>query len=198
MSRTVAIVPTGTANLASVQAAFRRLGAEVAIVEDADAVCRAERVVLPGVGAFGAAAMRLQARGLDVAIRERVLADRPTLCVCVGHQLLFAASEESPGVFGLGVVAGTVTRFPQQVRTPQFGWNWVEAADDTLLLDSGWAYFANSYRALTAPGWRIATSDHGGRFIAAMEKGNIIGCQFHPELSGVYGAALLARFLELR
>jgi imidazole glycerol phosphate synthase glutamine amidotransferase subunit len=198
VSRQVAIVPTGTANLASVQAAFRRLGATPVIVEDPAEVLRATHVMLPGVGAFGASVSRLRDRGLDAALRERILADRPTLCICVGHQLLFEASDESPGVPGLGLVEGRVTRFPEGVRTPQFGWNRVEAGADALLLESGWAYFANSYRATAAPGWRVATADHGGPFVAAMERGNILGCQFHPELSGACGAALLARFLELR
>lgn len=197
MSRRVAVVPTGTANLASVGAAFRRLGAEPVVVEDPAAVLRAERVMLPGVGAFGASMGRLRERGLDAALRERILADRPTICICVGHQLLFEASEESPETPGLGLVAGTVTRFPPGVRTPQFGWNEVEAGDDALLLESGWFYFANSYRATAAPGWRVARAEHGGPFVAAMERGNIVGCQFHPELSGADGNALLARFLEL-
>jgi imidazole glycerol phosphate synthase glutamine amidotransferase subunit len=194
----VAIVPTGTANLASVQAAFRRLGAEPHIVADAATVASASHVMLPGVGAFGASLARLKEHGLDRALVERIAADRPTIAICVGHQLLFERSEETPGVEGLGIVEAAVTRFPATVRTPQFGWNAVEAGEDCLLLESGYAYFANSYRATEAPGWTVAVAEHGGRFVAAMEKGNVIGCQFHPELSGDYGAALLSRFLELR
>lgn len=193
----VAIVPTGTANLASVQAAFRRLGAEPHVVEDAATVGSASHVMLPGVGAFGASLERLQAHGLDRALIERIKADKPTIAICVGHQLLFETSEESPGVRGLGIVPARVSRFPASVRTPQFGWNAVEAGDDCNLLYSGYAYFANSYRATEAPGWRVARAEHGGPFVAAMERGNVIGCQFHPELSGDYGAALLSRFLEL-
>ena len=193
----VVIVPTGTANLASVQAAFRRLGAEPHVVEDAATVTAASHVMLPGVGAFGASLERLQAHGLDLALIERICADRPTIAICVGHQLLFETSEESPGVRGLGIVPASITRFPATVRTPQFGWNEVEADEDCNLLDDGYAYFANSYRATEAPGWRVARAEHGGPFVAAMEKGNVIGCQFHPELSGDYGAALLSRFLEL-
>lgn len=197
MSREVAIVPTGTANLASVMAAFRRLGATPVVVEDAAALARASHVMLPGVGAFGASLERLEALGLGVAIRERVAADLPTIAICVGHQLLFEASEESPGARGLGVVPEIVGRFPAGVRVPQFGWNEVRAGESCRLLESGYAYFANSYRATAAPGWQVALAEHGGRFVAAMERGRVIGCQFHPELSGDYGAALLARFLEL-
>ena len=193
----VAIVPTGTANLASVEAAFRRLGAEPHVVEDAAMVASASHVMLPGVGAFGASLERLRAHGLDQALVERIGADKPTIAICVGHQLLFEASEESPGVAGLGIVQASIARFPAGVRVPQFGWNEVCAGEDCDLLDSGYAYFANSYRAVQAPGWKVATAEHGGRFVAAIEKGNIIGCQFHPELSGDYGAALLSRFLEL-
>ncbi len=193
----VAIVPTGTANLASVQAAFRRLGAAPVTVEDARAVASASHVMLPGVGAFGASLGRLKEHGLAAALVERIRADRPTIAICVGHQLLFETSEESPGVAGLGIVKATVRRFPATVRTPQFGWNAIEAGEDCLLLESGYAYFANSYRATGAPGWKVAIAEHGGRFVAAMERGNVIGCQFHPELSGDYGAALLSRFLEL-
>jgi imidazole glycerol phosphate synthase glutamine amidotransferase subunit len=193
----VLIAPTGTANLASVQAAFRRLGAEPLLAEHADEIAAASHVMLPGVGAFGASMARLKERGLDAALRERILADRPTICICVGHQLLFAESEESPGVAGLGVIPERVACFPGGVRTPQFGWNVVRPAEDCDLLEEGYAYFANSYRATAAPGWKVAQAEHGGRFVAAVERGNVIGCQFHPELSGAYGAALLSRFLEL-
>ncbi len=195
--RRVRIVPTGTANLASVAAAFRRLGAEPVLCEDPAAIEAASHVMLPGVGAFGAAIARLREKGLDRALIARIEADRPTMAICVGHQLLFAESEESPGVPGLGVVPARVERFPADVRCPQFGWNAIAAGSDALLLEEGWAYFANSYRAGEAPGWRIATAEHGGRFIAAMEHGKVVGCQFHPELSGAYGAALLSRWLEL-
>jgi imidazole glycerol phosphate synthase glutamine amidotransferase subunit len=194
----VVIVPTGVANTASVMAAFRRLGAEPRLAERAGEVAAASHVMLPGVGAFGPAMARLREHGLDAALQERIAADRPTISICVGHQLLFERSEESPGVAGLGVIPGEVGRFSGAVRVPQFGWNRVRPEAGCDLLDEGYAYFANSYRALEAPGWRVARGEHGGPFVAAVERGNVIGCQFHPELSGAYGAALLSRFLELR
>ena len=194
----VLIVPTGTANLASVEAAFGRLGAKTTVALDPGVILDASHVMLPGVGAFGASMAPLVESGADKALKARIEADGPTLCICVGHQLLFEASEESPGVAGLSVIEGRIERFSEGVRVPQFGWNEVEAGADCNLLDSGYAYFANSYRATEAPGCRVATATHGGRFVAAIERGNLIGCQFHPELSGHHGAALLSRFLELR
>jgi imidazole glycerol phosphate synthase glutamine amidotransferase subunit len=193
----VLIVPTGTANIASVMAAFRRLHASPRVSKDPGEVVAARHVMLPGVGAFGASMARLVEHGLDTALKERIAADRPTICICVGHQLLFATSDESPGIQGLGVVPGHVGRFAGEVRVPQFGWNHVHAGEGSRLLEDGYAYFANSYRATEAPGWVVAQATHGGRYVAAMERGNVIGCQFHPELSGAYGAALLSRFLEL-
>lgn len=193
----VLIVPTGTANIASVIAAFARLGAATRLAERPEDVAAASHVMLPGVGAFGASMARLVEHGLDAPLRGRIAADRPTIAICVGHQLLFETSEESPGVAGLGIVPGEVGRFSAGVRVPQFGWNHVHASPDGRLLEDGYAYFANSYRATAAPGWAVAHAEHGGRFIAAMERGKVIGCQFHPELSGAYGTALLSRFLEL-
>ena len=194
----VVIAPTGTANIASVRAAFRRLGAETRLAALPDDVARASHVMLPGVGAFGASMARLRKHGLDAALRDRIAAGRPTVCICVGHQLLFEASEESPGVEGLGVIPGRVGRFEGGVRVPQFGWNRVRPEEGCDLIEEGYAYFANSYRATKAPGWRVGWGEHGGRFVAAVERGGLIGCQFHPELSSTYGAALLSRFLELR
>lgn len=193
----VVIVPTGTANLASVMAAFRRLGAEPRLAADARDIARATHVMLPGVGAFGASMTRLREQGLDGAFRERIQADRPTICICVGHQLLFAGSEESPDAEGLAVIPERIGRFPENVRVPQFGWNLVRPEDGCDLLEEGYAYFANSYRAIAAPGWKVAQAEHGGPYVAAIERGKVIGCQFHPELSGAYGSALLSRFLEL-
>lgn len=195
----IAVVRTGTANLASVLAAFRRLGADAQVTEDPDVVRRAERVVLPGVGTFGASVAALRAHGADAAIVERIAADRPTLCVCVGLQMLAESSEESPGAVGLGVVPGTVTRFAAHreplVRVPQLGWNRI-APEPGCTLPEGFVVFANSYKLdALPPGWTGAIAHHGAPFVAAIERGAVLACQFHPELSGRYGAALLGRFV---
>jgi imidazole glycerol phosphate synthase glutamine amidotransferase subunit len=196
MAREVIVLPTGVANVASVLAAFRRLGARPRVAEEPEAVRAAERVVLPGVGTFGAAMRGLRRAGLDQAIAGRVREGQPTLAMCVGLQVLFQGSEESPDAIGLGVIEGRIGRFPDTVRTPQFGWNRIEPEPGCRYLQPGHAYFANSYRALAAPGCRVAHAEHGHRFVAALELDDVLACQFHPELSGVYGRDLIARWLE--
>jgi imidazole glycerol phosphate synthase glutamine amidotransferase subunit len=191
------IVPTGVANLASVKAAFRRLLVEPEVSAEPDRILAASHVMLPGVGAFGPAIAALRRSRADWAILERIARDRPLIAICVGHQLLFRESEESPGEPGLAVIDAVIRRFPDTVRVPQFGWNLVTPHPDSALVPEGHAYFANSYRALDAPGWTVSTAEHGGPFVAAVERGSILGCQFHPELSGPWGQALLAAFLDL-
>ena len=165
---------------------------------DAAEVDRAERVVLPGVGAFGAAMDRLEADGLVEALRGRMDAGKPTMAICLGMQLLFDGSEESPGRSGLAVVPGTVQRFAGGVRIPQMGWNHIVADDTCGILQTGYVYFANSYRAVKTPtGWSAAAADHGGPFLAAIERGAVVACQFHPELSGAFGLALIRRWLSI-
>jgi imidazole glycerol-phosphate synthase subunit HisH len=192
----VVVLPTGTANLASVLAAFARLGAPTRIASDAGMVETAARVVLPGVGTFGAAMAGLREARLDHAIAARVRAGKPTLAMCVGLQVLFEESEESPGHPGLSTIEGRVGAFLEGVRVPQFGWNRVEPEAGCRYLVPGHAYFANSYRVTAAPGCRIATAEHGGRFVAALERNHVLACQFHPELSGAYGHQLIGRWLE--
>jgi glutamine amidotransferase len=196
MAREVVVLPTGTANLASVLAALSRLGATTRIAGDAAMVRAAERVVLPGVGTFGAALAGLRKAGLADAVAARVRSGMATLAMCVGLQVLFEQSDESPGIPGLSVIPGRVGRFPETVRVPQFGWNRVEPSPGCRLLAPGYAYFANSYRALDAPGWAVATAEHGGAFVAGLEREQVVACQFHPELSGAYGHGLIARWLE--
>ncbi len=195
MSR-VMVVSTGTANTASVLAGLRRAGAEPELTIDPDVVRGADRVMLPGVGAFAAAMERLRDAGLVEALRERIHDGRPTLGICLGLQLLCDGSEESPGVPGLGVAAGQVRRFGEDLVVPQMGWNRVTAGPDCRWLEDGWAYFANSYRLVEVPeGWAAAVGHYGGDFVAAMERGDVVACQFHPELSGGYGGAVLGRWL---
>jgi len=194
----VVIVPTGTANVASVGAAFRRLGVEPRDAATPDDVEAAARVVLPGVGAFGSAMGAIDAAGMRDALRDRVDADRATLAVCVGMQLLGESSTESPGVAGLGALPAAVSGFPAGVRVPQLGWNQVEPAAGSRYLSPGWAYFANSFRYEAPPaGWAIAVAGHGGPFVAALERGSVLAVQFHPELSGGWGTGVLSRWLEL-
>jgi len=191
------LVGTGLANVASVTAAFQRLGVTLRPSVDPAVVAAAERVVLPGVGHFAPAMAAVREAGLVEVLRARVQAGRPTLGICLGMQLLCEASEEAPGEEGLGVVPGAVRRFGEGLRVPQRGWNRVRAEEGCRLLQGGAAYFAHSYRLVQAPpGWQVAWSDHGGPFVAALERGRVLGCQLHPELSGAWGLALLERWLH--
>jgi imidazole glycerol-phosphate synthase subunit HisH len=195
VSEGVVILPTGTANLASVLAAFARLDAKARVATEPAMVQDAERLVLPGVGTFGATMAGLRAAGLDEAIASRIREGAPILAMCVGLQVLFETSDESPGE-GLGVLSGRVGRFPSDVRVPQFGWNRIEPEPGCRYLEAGHAYFANSFRVLAAPGCKVANAEHGETFVAAIERGPLVACQFHPELSGAFGHRLIARWLE--
>ncbi len=196
MSWSVVVLPTGTANLASVLAALTRLGATARVAREPAEVAQAERLVLPGVGTFGATMAGLQAAGLDTVIADRARGGAPILAMCVGLQVLFERSDESPGAEGLGVLSGRVGGFPPTVRVPQFGWNRIEPEPGCRYLEPGHAYFANSFRTLAAPGCKVARAEHGDSFVAAIERGRLLACQFHPELSGAFGHALMARWLE--
>lgn len=192
----VTVVPTGTANIASVFAGFRRLGVEPSLARGAEDVAGAHRVVLPGVGSFGAAADEIDRSGLREALATRIAEGRPTLAVCVGMQLLASSSEETAGAAGLGAIDEPVNRFSDDVRVPQFGWNEVQAGSGCRYVTDGWAYFANSFRITAIPdGWVGATTDHGGEFVSALERGDVLACQFHPELSGTWGSGVLGRWL---
>jgi imidazole glycerol phosphate synthase glutamine amidotransferase subunit len=195
----VAIVDSGVANLASMTRSLRSLGVSTAVTSDPSEVEAAERVVLPGVGHFDAAMRRLREHGLHRALESHVDEGRPLLAVCLGLQLLCEASEESPDTPGLALLPGRCRALTGAVRVPHLGWNGVVADTGCRLLEDGNAAFANSY-ALTQvpPGWSAAWTRHGRPFVAALERGNVLACQFHPELSGRYGRQLLARWLEDR
>lgn len=191
----VLIVRTGLANLAAVAAGLARAGFAPRASASPRRVARAARVVLPGVGAFGPAMAELRQSGLDEALRARLERDRPTLAICLGLQLLCERSAESPGVAGLSIVPGRVQRL-RGARVPQLGWNRLEAPPEARVLVSGFVYYANSYALAAAPpGFRASWSEHGRPFVGALERGNLVACQFHPELSGALGLGILRRAL---
>lgn len=188
----VAIVSTGVGNMASLIAAFARIGVDARATGRPDVVRGAPRVVLPGVGAFGPVMAKLRAIGLAEALVERADADRPLLGICLGLQLLARESAEAPGVPGLGVLDASVVPFAAGVRRPHLGWNLVTPSPTVRSVRRGEACFANSYHLDRVPADASgAWSDHGGPFVAAVERGALLGCQFHPELSGPWGAELL-------
>lgn len=194
----VLVIETGVANIASMLAALERLGARATLTKDAQAIQEAKAVVLPGVGAFGAGMARLHELGLVDAIKARHEQDLSTLCVCLGLQLLSQQSQESPGVEGIGILDTQVVHFTTQtLLIPQLGWNHVQPQEGCALLEPGYAYFANSYHLEQAPtGWSVAYSEHGERFVSAIERGRWLACQFHPELSGKWGLELMRRWLD--
>lgn len=197
MSIEVYVLDTGAANLASMVAALRRADARPTVGLDPKRAKDARAVVLPGVGAFGPAAVQLQRTGLDDVLRRRVETGEPTLAVCLGLQLLGRASAESKGARGIGAFDLRAERFSSGVRTPHLGWSPIRAEGNCQLLESGWAAFAHSYRLTEAPvGWSAAWCERGERFVAALERGAVLACQFHPELSGDFGARLLGRWLD--
>ncbi|MFL0417739.1 imidazole glycerol phosphate synthase subunit HisH [Sphingomonas sp. 179-I 2A4 NHS] len=199
---TLALVDIQSGNLHSVENALRAAGADnVTITADPEAILRADRIVLPGVGAFGACAANLRAiDGLEAALRERVLEEgTPFLGVCVGMQLLADRGEELGQHAGLGWISGAVRRLDPagtDAKVPHMGWNDVMPVSDHPLIAPGEAYFLHSY-AFEGDDV-IARTDHAGPVTAAIGRDNIVGVQFHPEKSQRYGLALLARFLEWR
>lgn len=201
----VLVAATGVANLASIMAALRRAGAESGLAADPEELAAADYALLPGVGSFGSAMSSLRAAGLDEAFRDRITRHAPTMGVCAGMQLFFEASEESPGVAGMGILPGRFRRFPAGLPVPQLGWNRVDPPSSQAMVRSGWAYFANSYRLPEAPaGFEASWSEYGEGFVAAIEGTapaggvpSLLLCQFHPELSGPWGLGLIRAWLGL-
>ena len=196
-SDSVAVLSTGVANVASLCAALRRQGTTPFMVDGPTDVLEAKALVIPGVGSFGPAIEQIERLGLRASLAERFEQGRKTLTICLGMQLTCDGSEEAPAVQGLGLISAKVQRISDSVRVPQLGWNDVEPDPNCVLLESGQAYFANSYclRDLNATR-AVATSSYAGDFVAAFEVRNWLACQFHPELSGAYGARLLDRWLS--
>ena len=193
--RTVSIINTGVANIASIQSAFAKLGYETQFVGSSQDVLDAKAVILPGVGAFEAGMSALNSLGFSDALRQRIHDNKPTIAVCLGMQLLCESSEESPGTAGLGVIKWSIKRFSPGIRTPHFGWNMVSGSE---FFGSGYAYFANSYRLGEDPGdgWEVAKCEHGEPFVAAIRRGQVVACQFHPEISAEFGFSILEKWLE--
>lgn len=196
----VAVLDYGIGNLRSAEKALVHLGTPARLVRDPERVAGAVGVVLPGVGEFGACAGALAASGLDEPARRAIDEGVPFLGICVGFQLLYERSEESPGARGLGVLDGVVRRLPEGVKHPQMQWNRLDrrpgAASSLLdgLPEHPWVYFVHSF-APPVGEETVATCDYGGPVAAAVERGPLWGVQFHPEKSGANGLALLANFV---
>jgi glutamine amidotransferase len=193
------IIDYGVGNLFSMSNALRKAGLGVEIAEEPTSLRGSEAVVLPGVGNFGAATANLEP--FREALKEAVDDGTPLLGSCLGMQLLFDSSEESPGT-GLGFLPGVVKRFREDVKTPHMGWNTIEPKRDSLLLDGvgpgSYFYFVHSYYPEPAdPRDTLASTCYGGEFASIVERGVVYGAQFHPEKSGEPGARLLANFAEL-
>lgn len=196
----IAIVDYGMGNLRSVQKAFEHLGFEAVITDDAAVVKAADRVVLPGVGAFEDAMTRLRSTGLDRSLMDVARTGKPVLGICLGMQMMFERSEENGLHEGLGLFPGTVTRFKEQgLKIPHMGWNTLKTRDCPLF-DAGddpCVYFVHSYcMADVSDDFTAATCDYGQTFTAAICRGNIMATQFHPEKSGNAGLRMLRRFAE--
>jgi glutamine amidotransferase len=197
----IAVVDYGIGNLRSAEKALQHLDADARLTSDGRAIEAADAVVLPGVGAFGACMQALRAAGLEAATKSAATDGRPFLGICIGMQMLFDGSDETPDVTGLGVVAGRVTLLPRTVRLPQMGWNTLDLSPGSRLgahlPDPAWLYFVHSYAPEPdGKGVVAAWCDYGRRFAAAVEDGPLWATQFHPEKSGDVGMRMLRNFVE--
>ena len=196
----VAVLDYGIGNLRSAQKALERVGANAQLTSDHGLIADADAVVLPGVGAFGACMAALRDQGLDEVAVDATSDGRPFLGVCVGMQMLFEGSDESPGATGLGVLPGRLRLLPDTVKRPQMQWNLVDVRRPSRLFaaieDPVWMYFVHSYAAESKDPSVIATCDYGGPVAAAIERGSLWATQFHPEKSGAVGLELLRGFVD--
>ncbi len=194
----IAVLDYGIGNLRSAEKALQHVGADARLVADPDVAAAADAVVLPGVGAFGRCMEALRASGLDRVALEAVAAGKPFLGICVGMQMLYDGSDESPGVPGLGLVPGVVRLLAGHVKRPQMQWNVLSVRRPECPLLAGlesepWVYFVHSY-AGPAGDEVVATCDYGGPVTAAIGRDRLWATQFHPEKSGRAGLKILANF----
>jgi glutamine amidotransferase len=196
----VAVLDYGIGNLRSAQKALEHVGADARLTADHGLIREAAAVVLPGVGAFGACMEALRATGMADEAVAAAAGGRPFLGICVGMQLLYEGSEESPGVSGLGVLPGVLQRLPDSVKRPQMQWNLLDVHRPSALfaevVDPVWVYFVHSYAADAHDPTVVATCDYGGPVAAAVERGSLWATQFHPEKSGITGLHILEGFVD--
>lgn len=200
----IAVIDYDAGNIRSVEKALLLLGQEVCITQDAGEILSADKVILPGVGAFGDAMDNIRKRGLEPVIRQVVDKGTPFLGICLGLQLLFERSEEAPGVKGLGLLKGEILKIPEKegMKIPHMGWNSLHLEHGGKLFrgieEQAYVYFVHSYY-LKAEDENIvkASTEYCTHIHASVEKGNIFACQFHPEKSSDVGLHILKNFIEL-
>ena len=199
----IAIIDYGMGNLHSAAKALEKVGAQVVVTRDPAEVLRADKVVLPGVGAFGDCMKNLNERGLAPVIHEVIAAGKPFLGICVGLQMLFEGSEEDPGVAGLGIFKGMVRKIAAPgLKIPHMGWNNLEYRTSSSLFQglppAAYVYFVHSFHAVpTDESCITAVTDYGGQVTAAVGRGLVQAVQFHPEKSSAVGLKILANFKEM-
>lgn len=200
----IAIIDYDAGNIKSVEKAFLSLGQKVVITANREEILKADKVVLPGVGAFGDAMDHLTVSGLDNVIREVVENETPFLGICLGLQVLFERSDEAPGVKGLGILKGEICRIPkvENLKIPHMGWNSLHLENNGRLFkgieEQAYVYFVHSYY-LKAENTEIvkATTEYGVQIHASVEQNNVFACQFHPEKSSDVGLKILENFVKL-
>lgn len=198
----IAVIDYGAGNLHSVKNALDYLGAKSVITSSSDEILNADKVILPGVGSFGDAMRRLEEKNLIDSVKRAADGTKPFLGICLGLQLLFEASEESPGVEGLGIFKGSVVRIPEHgLKIPHMGWNNISLAKDSRILPGNkpYVYFVHSYYIKAEDKSDVsAYTEYGESLDVAVERGNVFATQFHPEKSGKVGLDILKRFLDLK
>ena len=202
----IAIVDYGVGNLFSLRSAFAAIGAEVTVTDDPCVLRAADKIVLPGVGAFEDAARKLRESGLDTVVIEEARAGKPLLGICLGMQMLFEYSYEYGKHKGLGLIPGSVRPIadviPADLKIPHIGWNALSFGEKKhslfrYLEEGDHVYFVHSYYAAECEESVIARAEYGAPLTAAVARGNVMGCQFHPEKSGKVGLAILKAFCEI-
>lgn len=200
----IAIIDYDAGNIKSVEKVIRYLGEQAVITRDRETILAADKVILPGVGAFGEAMAKIRSYGLEEVIHEVVDKGTPFLGICLGLQLLFESSEESAGVKGLGLLKGKIVKIPdnQGLKVPQIGWNSLKYPNEGRLFagleEDSYVYFVHSYYLQAEdPKIVVATTDYATLIHAAVEKDNIFACQFHPEKSSKVGLKILENFIAL-
>lgn len=201
----IAIIDYGVGNLFSLESSFAAIGAEVTVTADPAVLKAADKLLLPGVGAFGDAAEKLRATGLDAVIKELAAAGKPLMGICLGMQLLFEKSLEYGEHAGLALIPGTVRPIadviPQDLKIPHIGWNGLHFHRECPLFkdlrEGECVYFVHSFYASDCGDAVTATAEYGAELTASVAKDNVYGCQFHPEKSGATGLKILKAFAEL-